>query len=52
MNARPQRKGRPALTRHIDSKPIRLIACNDGEDVGEIILPAQKGGQPTRYKVS
>ncbi|GAA0866849.1 hypothetical protein GCM10009115_32230 [Sphingopyxis soli] len=52
MSARQQRPERQTLTRHVDSKPVRLVASNDGEDVGEIILPAPKGGQPTRYRVS
>lgn len=40
------------LTRHIDNKPIRLISCNDGEDESVIILPAPKGMEPTRWRIS
>lgn len=52
MTSRQKRRERPPLTRHFDSRPVRLIVSNDGEDVGEIILPAPKGIEPTRYRVS
>lgn len=52
MSARQQRRERPTLTRPIDSRPVRLIACNDGEDESVIILPAPKGMEPTRWRIS
>lgn len=43
---------RPTLARMTDRALARLIVCTDGEDELTIILPAPKGVEPPRWRVS
>jgi hypothetical protein len=43
---------RPTLARMTDRALARLIVCTDGEDEMTIILPAPKGVEPARWRVS
>ncbi|MBU7587968.1 MAG: hypothetical protein KAF42_02005 [Sphingopyxis terrae] len=43
---------RPMLARMTERALSRLIVCSDGEDEGTIILPAPKGVEPTRWRVT